>query len=32
MKVKIDMPEDLIMNEPDKLINHLKSKGRLTDL
>ena len=29
---KIDMPEDLIMNEPDKLINHLKSKGRLTDL
>ena len=29
---KINMPEELIMNEPDKLINHLKSKGRLIDL
>ena len=29
---KIDMPEELIMNEPDKLIGHLKSKGRLMDL
>lgn len=29
---KIHMPEKLIMNEPNKLINHLKSKGRLTDL
>ena len=29
---KIDMPEDLIMNDPEKLITHLKSKGRLTDL
>ena len=29
---KIDMPEELIMNEPDKLIGHLKSKGRLIDL
>lgn len=29
---KIDMPEDLIMNDPEKLIAHLKSKGRLTDL
>ena len=26
------MPEELIMNEPDKLIGHLKSKGRLIDL
>lgn len=29
---KIDMPEELIMNDPDKLIAHLKSKGRLCDL
>ena len=29
---KIEMPEELIMNEPDKLIAHLKSKGRLEDL
>lgn len=29
---KINMPEELIMNEPNKLINHLKSKGRLSDL
>ncbi len=29
---KIHMPEKLIMNEPNKLINHLKSKGKLTDL
>jgi putative hydrolase len=29
---KIDMPENLIMNDPEKLIAHLKSKGRLSDL
>lgn len=29
---KIDMPEELIMNDPDKLILHLKSKGRLSDI
>ena len=29
---KINMPEELIMNEPDKLIAHLKNKGRLQDL
>lgn len=29
---KIEMPEELIMNDPDKLIAHLKSKGRLSDL
>lgn len=29
---KIDMPEELIMNEPDKLIAHFKNKGRLQDL
>ena len=29
---KIEMPKELIMNEPDKLIAHLKSKGRLQDL
>ena len=29
---EIDFPEELIMNEPKKLINHLKSKGRLKDL
>lgn len=28
----IEMPEELIMNDPDKLIAHLKSKGRLEDL
>ena len=29
---KIDMPEELIMNDPDKLIAHLKAKGELQDL
>ena len=29
---KIEMPKELIMNEPNKLIAHLKSKGRLQDL
>lgn len=29
---KISMPEELIMNNPDKLIAHLKNKGRLQDL
>ena len=29
---KIEMPKELIMNEPDKLIAHLKNKGRLEDL
>lgn len=29
---KINMPVDLIMNDPDKLIKHLKSKGRLNDI
>lgn len=29
---KIDMPEELIMNNHEKLIAHFKSKGRLTDL
>lgn len=29
---KIDMPEELIMNDPEKLIAHLKNKGRLTDI
>lgn len=28
----IDMPESLIMNEPKKLIAHLKSKGSLSDI
>lgn len=28
----INMPEELIMNDPDKLISHLKNKGRLKDL
>lgn len=28
----INFPEELIMNNPDKLIPHLKSKGRLRDL
>ena len=29
---KIEMPKDLIMNDPDKLISHFKNKGRLQDL
>lgn len=29
---KVEMPENLIMNEPSKLIKHLKSKGALSDL
>lgn len=29
---KIGMPEELIMNDPNKLISHLKEKGRLLDL
>lgn len=29
---KINFPEELIMNDPEKLISHLKSKGRLSDL
>ncbi len=29
---KINMPEDLIMNDPEKLIAHFKSKGKLQDL
>ena len=28
----INFPENLIMNDPDKLIAHLKSKGRIQDL
>ncbi|MDS0525374.1 PHP domain-containing protein [Clostridium sp. SHJSY1] len=28
----INFPEELIMNDPDKLISHIKSKGRLADL
>lgn len=28
----IDMPEELIMNNPEQLIKHLKSKGRLKDI
>lgn len=28
----INMPEELIMNEPEKLIAHLKSKGHLEDI
>lgn len=32
MLKSIDFPEELIMNDPKKLIAHLKSKGRLTDL
>ncbi|MGG7179133.1 phosphatase [Clostridium paraputrificum] len=32
MLKSIDFPEELIMNDPDKLIPHLKSKGRLSDL
>ena len=29
---KISMPEELIMNTYDKIINHLKNKGKLHDL
>lgn len=29
---EIQMPEELVMNDPEKLILHLKSKGRLSDL
>ena len=29
---EIQMPEELVMNDPEKLIAHLKSKGRLSDL
>lgn len=29
---EIQMPEKLVMNDPEKLIAHLKSKGRLSDL
>ena len=29
---EIQMPKELIMNDPEKLIAHLKSKGRLSDL
>ncbi|WP_347916130.1 phosphatase, partial [Clostridium saudiense] len=29
---KIEMPKELIMNDPEKLISHLKNKGRLQDL
>lgn len=29
---EVGMPEELIMNEPEKLINHLKNKGALNDL
>ena len=32
MLKSIDFPEELIMNEPEKLIAHFKSKDRLTDL
>lgn len=32
MLKNMDFPEELIMNEPDRLIRHLKSKGRLQDL
>lgn len=32
MLKSIDFPEELIMNNPEKLIPHLKSKGRLSDL
>lgn len=32
MLKSIDFPEELIMNDPDKLIAHFKNKGRLTDL
>ena len=29
---EIQMPKELVMNDPEKLIVHLKSKGRLSDL
>ena len=29
---EIQMPEELVMNDPEKLIAHLKAKGRLSDL
>ena len=29
---EINMPEELIMNDPDKLVAHFKNKGRLLDL
>ena len=29
---KVNMPKELIMNDPEKLIAHFKSKGRLQDL
>ena len=32
MLKSIDFPEELIMNEPDKLIAHFKNKGKLQDL
>lgn len=32
MLKSIDFPEELIMNDPERLIAHLKNKGRLTDL
>ena len=32
MLKSIEFPEDLIMNEPLKLINHFKNKGKLKDL
>ena len=32
MLESINFPEELIMNDPSKLIAHLKNKGRLTDL
>jgi len=32
MLKSINFPEELIMNDPEKLISHLKSKGRLLDL
>lgn len=32
MLTSIDFPEELIMNNPERLIPHLKSKGRLQDM
>ena len=32
MLEEIYFPKELIMNDPDRLINHFKNKGRLTDL
>ena len=29
---EIQMPKELVMNDPEKLVAHLKSKGRLSDL